>query len=404
MKYRILFVDDEPLVLQGLQRMLRTMRGDWEMEFISSGPAALERMAISPFDAVVADMRMPGMDGVEFLNEVLRLYPQTVRLILSGHADEQMVLRSVGITHQFLLKPCDQESLKTAVRRAFQVGASLCNPQLKQMVGRLGRLPSIPALYLKLVNQLQDPLIDLEVVAATVSQDIAMTAQILKLVNSAFFGLRRNISNADQAVTYLGVDTLKSLVLSAQAFSQFDGNVNHGFSMDQLWAHSLQVAAVARGIAREEGGASTLAEEAFAAGLLHDTGQLILAANLRTEYCDLIQRARAVPCPLEVMEAQAYGTTHAEVGGYLLGLWGLPTPIVEAIMLHHHPRLSPVSSFTALTAVHVAEALCAATAGSAEANAETHPDLDYLTALGLAGRLDRWREVAAETSWSTTSL
>lgn len=404
MKYRILFVDDEPLVLQGLQRMLRTMRADWEMEFINNGPAALERMAAAPFDAVVADMRMPGMDGVEFLNEVLRRHPQTVRLILSGHADEQMVLKSVGIAHQFLLKPCDQESLKTAVRRAFQVGSSLGNPQLKQMVGRLGRLPSMPSLYLKLVKQLQDPRIDLDVIAATISQDIAMTAQILKLVNSAFFGLRRNISNADQAVTYLGVDTLKSLVLSAQAFSQYEGNVDQGFSLDQLWAHSLQVAAVARGIAQEQGGATTLAEEAFAAGLLHDTGQLVLAANLRTEYNDLIQRARALHCPLEVMEARAYGTTHAEVGGYLLGLWGLPTPVVEAILLHHQPRLAPGSSFTALTAVHVAETLCAATAGSAGANAESHPDLEYLAALGLAGRLDRWREIAAETSWSTTSL
>ena len=119
MKHHILFVDDEILVLQGLQRLLRSMRHEWEMDFVTSGAAALERMATKPVDVVVADMRMPGMNGAELLCEIMKRHPQTVRLILSGQADEELVMKCVGITHQYLSKPCEPEALKAAVNRVF---------------------------------------------------------------------------------------------------------------------------------------------------------------------------------------------------------------------------------------------------------------------------------------------
>ena len=157
MKKRILFVDDDPLVLQGLQRMLRSMREEWEMEFVESGPIALEAMAKSPFDVVVSDMRMPGMNGAELLNRVMKLHPNTIRFILSGHADQDLVMQCVGTTHQYLAKPCEPDALKATIRRASALGQSLQNGQLKSLVSRIERLPSLPSLYLKVVQKLQDP-------------------------------------------------------------------------------------------------------------------------------------------------------------------------------------------------------------------------------------------------------
>jgi HD-like signal output (HDOD) protein/CheY-like chemotaxis protein len=387
MKQRILFVDDEPLVLQGLQRMLRPMRPEWEMDFATSGAAALECLAASPCDVVVADMRMPGMNGAQLLNEVMRRHPQTVRLILSGHADEDLILKCVGITHQYLSKPCDSEALKAAVRRASAVGVSLNNPRLKQLVCQVDRLPSVPALYMEMVERLQNPEINLSDIATTISRDIAMTAKILKLVNSAFFGLRREITGAEEAVAYLGVNTLKTLVLSIHAFTQFEGKRAGTFSLEQLWAHSLQVASLARRIAQAGGMPATLTEETFVAGMLHDVGQLVLAANLGSQYDAVLERVRQERLPLESVEGSVFGTTHAEVGGYLLGLWGLPVPVVEGIALHHQPRLCPAMGFSPLTAVHVAEALCQSVA----------PDLEYLAALGLTEQIPAWQSAAAET-------
>jgi len=398
MKHHILFVDDEPLVLQGLQRMLRPMRNEWEMEFATGGPAALERMAQASFDVVVADMRMPGMNGVELLNEVLKRHPQTVRLILSGHADEELIMKCVGITHQYLSKPCDPEALKAAVNRAFTVGVCLNNPRLKELVCKVDRLPSVPSLYMEMVEQLKDPEVDLSAIASTISKDIAMTAKILKLVNSAFFGLRRGITNADEAVAYLGVNTLKTLVLSIHAFAQFEGKRNGKFSLEQLWAHSLQVAGAARLIARAEDAPARLVEEAFVAGMLHDAGQLVLATNLGSQYDAVIAQAHASRSPLESAEAAAFGTTHAEVGGYLLGLWGLPVPVVEAIALHHQPSLSQATGFSALTAVHVAEALCPSADGRPGGSGIVSPDLEYLAAQGLRDRLVAWQAAATEAT------
>src|SRR5262245_37814840 len=98
---KILFVDDEPNVLQGLERMLRSMRHEWEMQFAMSGPAALERLAEQTFDVIVSDMRMPGMTGAQLLTEVSQRHPHIVRIILSGQADQEDILRSVGPTHQY---------------------------------------------------------------------------------------------------------------------------------------------------------------------------------------------------------------------------------------------------------------------------------------------------------------
>lgn len=396
MKHRILFVDDEAFVLQGLQRMLRPLRDEWDMDFVTSGAAALEHLARTPVDVVVADMRMPGMNGAELLNEVMKRHPQTARLILSGHADEELIMKCVGITHQYLSKPCEQQALKTAVHRAFAVGDSLNNPRLKQLVCQIDRLPSIPALYMEMVEQLQNPEVDLEDIAATVAKDIAMTAKILKLVNSTFFGLRREISSTGEAVAYLGVSTLKTLVLSIHAFTQFQGARHTAFSLEPLWTHSLQVAAAARQLAHLQGVSPVLREQAFVAGMLHDAGQLILAANLATQYREVIAHAHATQTPLELAETAAFGTTHAEVGGYLLGLWGLPVAVVEAITLHHQPLRAPSSDFSPLTAVHVAEALCPPATGPEAPPPARTPDLDYLARLGLADRVADWKAALAD--------
>ncbi len=402
MKYRILFVDDEPLVLQGLQRMLRALRQEWEMEFVNSGARALEQLAHGRFDAVVTDMRMPGMNGAELLNEVMRRHPQTVRLVLSGQADENLILKCVGVTHQYLAKPCDLDALRSAVHRAVTAGASLNNPSLKAIVCKLDCLPSIPSLYSQLIKVLEDPKVNLEEVAAIITRDIAMTAKILKLVNSTYFGLSRGLTDVGEALAYLGINTLKTLVLTIHAFSQFEGERRaREFCPDRLWAHSLEVAATARQVAQQENAPTLLVEQAFVAGMLHDIGQLIFAINLPSQYDQVLQTARSDRIPLHRAEAAAFGATHAELGGYLLGLWGLPALIVEAIALHHAPRLAAGTAFSALTAVHIAEAFhpheSAPPADPSEPAPDTTPDMGYLEALGLADRLSLWKNAALES-------
>jgi putative nucleotidyltransferase with HDIG domain len=403
MKKSVLFVDDEPLILQGLERILRGLRNEWDMHFVANGEEALAFMATTPIDVVVTDMRMPGMNGAELLNLVMQRYPQTVRIILSGYSDQSLVLRCVGSTHQYLSKPCEAETLRTTVARAVQLEASLESNHLRTLIGRMDRLPSLPSIYVEIVRRMQDPDVTLEDIGASLSKDLGMTAKILKLANSAFFGLRREVSSPMEALTYLGVDTVKSLVLTVQAFSQFEGGQLKGFPFQRLWSHSLTVATAANLIARMEAGDAKLAQEAFAAGILHDLGKLVLAFNFPDAYSRVLKDYQERKLPLCDIERNVFEADHATVGGYLLGLWGLPVPVVEAIALHHEPAKSPTMSFCPLTAVYAANTLVNEADGTPAGTAETEAGLKYLAERGLESRVNDWKhalalEPAAETS------
>jgi putative nucleotidyltransferase with HDIG domain len=357
-KQKILFVDDEPMVLQGLQRLLRPFRLEWEMAFASNGQEALAMLADQTFDVIISDMRMPGMNGAELLKEVMRRHPAMVRIVLSGHADGELVAQCVGVAHQYISKPCDPEQLKAMIRNACLLSGRLVDDEVRKVIGAIDRLPIVPKLYLELKEALRDEEIDSRALGAIIKQDIGMTANILKLVNSSFFGLRRVISDAQEAVAYLGIDTIKTLVLSHSVFEQSKPITTQCFSLPDLWHHSMTVAAGARAIARAEGLEKAAQEEAFVGGILHDVGVLILASNFPETYDKVASLVVTEKLLMPTAEQEFFGVTHAEVGAYLLGLWGLPAPILKTVSLHHRVHLEDESQMTPLISVHAADVLC----------------------------------------------
>ena len=152
----ILFVDDEPVLLDGLRRSLRSMRNEWTMMFAGSGEEALKVLEQAPFDIVVSDMRMPKMDGAQLLNEVQRRYPHIVRIVLSGYSDKEMIFHSIRATHQFLAKPCEPEQLKTTIRRACALQDVLKNEVLRALVTGMPAIPSLPTILLEINRQAID--------------------------------------------------------------------------------------------------------------------------------------------------------------------------------------------------------------------------------------------------------
>ncbi len=389
---RILCVDDEPKVLEGIQRMLRSMRHEWDMVFAQSGQDALSILAEQPADVVISDMRMPGMDGVQLLTEVMQRYPQIVRIALSGHSEREMNLRAVGPTHQYLAKPCDPELMKNVVARACALRGVLSKDALREAVSQMQSLPSLPQRYIEMVEELRSPDASMRRVGAIVRKDVGMTAKVLQLVNSAFFGLGRHITDPSEAAKFIGLDTLQALVLSVHVFSEFDHARATGLRLEKLWNHSMATGTLAKRIAAAEGCEAKLCDHALMAGILHDAGKLVLAANLPDEYGQAMAKARDTAVATWEAEEQIFGTTHAEAGAYLLGLWGLPDPIVEALAFHHRPNECLATTFTPLTAVHVANALVHEADSAAEDRDPSRLDTDYLAQTGLADRLSAWRE------------
>lgn len=391
----ILFVDDEPKLLDGLKRMLFPYGDLWEMEFAASGAEALRMLAASNFDVIIADMRMPGMNGAELLKEVAKLYPHMVRMILSGTWEQDLRMQAAMIAHQYLSKPCDPEVLKATLDRAFALREVLVEPALRALIARTTTLPSAPAIYQELMRVLQAPDTSAQQIATMLGWDIGMTAKILQLVNSAFFGLRRHITSPEDAVMFLGVDTVKALALSVSAFSSFNSSKCPRFSIEDLQQHSAAVAAIARGIAKSQNVSKTALDDSFVAGLLHDVGQLVLVAHHPEQYHRVLSAVAAGDRTAADAEREIFGTTHAEVGSYLLGLWGLPDSVVEAVAFHHHPSRCPEEHFGPVAAVHVANVL-------AEMQPDGRPapghelDSAYLARIGAADQLLVWSELASK--------
>lgn len=396
-KTRILFVDDEPKVLDGLQRMLRSMRNEWDIDTASSGEEALVKMERAAFDVLVSDMRMPGMDGAQLLTEVMQRYPHVIRIILSGQSDQETILRSVGPTHMYLSKPCDAALLKSTVQRVLALRGILENEELRRLISRLKTLPSLPVAYTEIIAELNKSEPSLERIGTIVARDVAMTAKIMQMVNSAFFGFYSHVSSPMQAVRILGTDKIRSLVLSAHIFSQFANLQVERFGIEALWNHSLRVGLTAKAITLQAGGDALLAEESFMAGLLHDAGRLVLVANLTGDYETMLADLKTSPQALEQAECSRFGASHAEIGAYLFGLWGLANPLLEAIAFHHRPNRAGNPHFSPLTAVHAADAI--------DQNSYPDPifppaeaDAQYLESLNLGGRLLEWRKLAEDIS------
>lgn len=388
---RVLFVDDDPNVLQGLQRMLRPFRHEWEMRFANGAQEALLAMSQAPVDVLVTDMRMPGMDGAELLAEVVQRYPQTIRIALSGQTDKELALRITCKAHQFLAKPCDATVLRGTIVRALALRELLASKPLEQLVTGLHTIPSMPALYEAISAELQSPDASLARVGEIIASDLGMTAKILQLVNSAFFGLRRHVSNPAQAASLLGLEMLKALVLSIHVFSMIKAADLPGFTVEALWQHSLVTARLAQRIAETLESPRTVVDDSFMAGMLHDAGRLILAGNLPEQYAKVCQQVFNSERDLLEAEREIFGASHEAVGAYLLGLWALPDNIIEAIAFHHTPSACPSSSFSPLTAVHVANVL--------SRQADSSPifrcafDTAYLDRIGMSDRLESWSEI-----------
>jgi HD-like signal output (HDOD) protein len=361
------------------------------MEFAGNGEAALTLIGLKAFDVVVTDMRMPGINGAQLLNQVLRQHPQTIRIILSGYADLRDSINCAGFTHQFLEKPCSLDYLKDCLKRVIAVKSRLASEKLGTLAAGLTNLPTLPELYLEITDALQSPTASAQRIAEIAGKDPALAAKLLQLSNSAFFGFSRRVFSVTEAVQLLGVGIIQSLALAVPLFSSFSRQKCPNFPIDQIWSHSTQTGKLAHWILDAQLHNAYLAEQAFCAGLLHDVGKIILAAGLPDEYSAVLREFQTAGAPLIEVERKYFQATHAEVGAYLLALWGLPIPLVEAVACHHHPRHCGTHELCLAGAVHIANALQHSQADHPDM-AASPVDAAYLKQVNLEQQFEIWRK------------
>ena len=402
---RILFADDQQKNVADLRQMAKGLGQDWESEIVESGTQALAALGRECFDVVVSELTISDIDGVQLLKKAKELCPGSVRLILSEQADRELVLRATKYAHQIIPKPIEPIAFRKVVENSLGLHKILDNQTMRERLANVESLPSPPKLYNELVSELQSETSSMQNIADLVSQDVSITAKMLQLVNSAYFGMATHIESPQHAVSLLGLDTLQSLVLAVGVFDQFEDPKFPGFSIDSIYDHSMAVGANSRNLANCLGLQKRESEDSLMAGMLHDVGKLVLLKHFQPELKEALELASEQSIPLHEAEKEVLGVTHSEIGAHLLSLWGLQDSILEAVALHPSPKNAMNPMVNVLTAVHIAYALDQDSDRGDQNEDHTALDMQYLKELDLSGQLKFFRrlcEIESTEERSTT--
>jgi HD-like signal output (HDOD) protein/CheY-like chemotaxis protein len=407
-KPHILFVDDEPRVLDGLRRMLRGQRNRWEMSFAGGGAEALALLGERHCDVVVSDLRMPEIDGAALLEKVRTMAPDTARIILSGQTSADNVMRVMTLAHQFLNKPATSDEIIEAIEMVLGAHKTTStSTDITSDAFSVSSLPSPPALLAELFNVLEDEKASASSIGKVIEGDPAVAAKILNLANSSACTAGRRLADVTQAVALLGTDVVRGLVLLHDIVNVFAEGVHLPAAwLDALNTHSVQCAQLTNRLSTGK----PWAPHAFTAGLLHEVGQLVLATSRPDQFGIIVNEWRqageatettdtgestpeaegkAAPalCDLEIA---GLGTSHSDAGASLLSLWGLPADIIEAAA-GHAQTATPTTAKDLTAAVTLAHAVVEQELGPVCGTRPNSP-LDEKT-LGVAERdhIQRWR-------------
>ncbi|MFK7994305.1 MAG: HDOD domain-containing protein [Granulosicoccus sp.] len=393
---KILFVDDEPAILEGLQDLLRGHRRRWDMTFICGGEAAMTAMNDSVYDVVVSDVRMPGVGGVDVLEYAKDNHPQSLRIALTGFSDEQSTIKLTRLAQRYLRKPCSLEDLDDVISGDFGLIKAFDNDMVKELVGKAGRITATQSNHQKLLKLLDTENSSIDEIISIVEQDVALTAKVLQLVNSSFFRRQREIHSAREAVGYLGADILRSLALANQMFEMTkELQTFPGFDPNALQRHCALTSTIARELVPD----IELSTVAFTAGLLHDVGKLIIAREKPELIPELVGAFDGMSNSWVDADSERaiLGCTHAEVGGCILNLWGVPTAIVEAVTFHDQPANIFTREFDAIGIVHISNYLAHwVSEDIVDERIESKLDRNYLEARKVCDLLDGWMEQAID--------
>lgn len=393
---RVLLVDDEREILDALKALLRRERRHYELFFFERGHEALEFLHAHGADVLVCDLKMPELNGCALLQRVSEDHPETARVLFSGAGREEAI-RLAPYAHQFLPKPCEPQIFRAVIQRACAIQGALSNPVMRAALGGIGSLPSPPRTYLELAQALEGDEVNLGSVSRIVERDPAVSAKVLQLANSAFFCPPRPLRRISDAVHRLGITTIGALVAGIDAF----GRVARPLDVPELSPSVLQDRAVRTSLLCKAIAPPHLRDEAMLAGVLHDVGLLALSATRGDLLARCVEIARERGSPRHQAERETFGFTQSAAGGYLLGLWGLPNVIVEAVLGHQEPHRLEGDALDAATIVHVAANLVLAT--DTGVDPRTIVDTDHLARLGVADRFPAWMACARSQAAEGTS-
>ncbi|HEX8343602.1 MAG TPA: response regulator [Actinoplanes sp.] len=383
-KPRALFVDDEPRILDGLRRSLRGKRREWDMAFVSDGAEALEVLAQAPHDVIVSDMRMPGMDGAELLTNVSQRHPQVARVVLSGHIEPEAAVSVAVAGHRFLTKPSDADGVVAVIEQLLVRTSRTHQDEARRIAGGVRAIPALPE-HTDGIVALLAPDADLSFAVRTAMHDVGLTAKLLQLSNSRFFGSRPRNSSVESIVNAMGVPMVQAVAGAGHALrptAQWDSAIEE--HLRAAWRHSVATACLVDFVASPAN-----RPHAQAAALLQDVGRLVCLAAVGDG------RQAGVDLAAETRD----GVPFRDVGVELLHLWGLPPPIVTAVAQRDTPQSPDPSGLGVAAAVRTAHLLIEQAESARTGGGPNAEELAQLLAHPqMRAQSVDWRRAAEEAS------
>jgi HD-like signal output (HDOD) protein/ActR/RegA family two-component response regulator len=350
----LLFVDDEENVLSSLRRTF--FDTDYELLFATSGQEGLDIIKKERVDMVVSDMRMPGMDGYSFLKAVKEKNPSIVRIILSGYAEKQTVLKAIvdGTAKAYLTKPWNNDNLRTEIAHFFEISDTLSKRGLSELINRIGKMPVLPESYQNVIKLIEEDT-EIDKIATFIAQEPGYAVKLLAIANSSFYGVK--VGSVKQAIIYLGLDTVKNIILSSEIFEVFRSAGIYKEHLDAVWEHSKLTSKILHMLYFQVH-MKRMPEDYSSAGLLHDIGRLLILRYLPSEFSRILNVLKENPKrSLIEAESEVMGAGHTHLGGYLLEWWNLPNCLVETCLYHHTPQNQAVNNKEIMALCHMADIL-----------------------------------------------
>lgn len=394
---KVMFVDDDVKVLEALRRMLFGRRDVWQMRFVSDPDEAIEGLHTEPADLVISDLQIPDMDGMVLLDHVREHFPETIRYVLTGVMDHPSLARALRCAHHVIAKPCRPPELYEVMQRAEAIMLRMKKLKKASLMSGLDKLPVMPSIHQQALEMIDSPTVSLRHLGKLIAEDGGMSARVLQLANSAYLGRPGTIRDPVQAAVFLGIKTVKAMILTEGLFARLDPNLVKTFGMTELQLHAMRVGELARRIGADLNFGTEKTEAAATAGMLHDAGKIILLSQQKDLFIEALSRSRQQGRPLYETEQELMGISHAELVGAMLQLWAMPADIIEAAACHHDPLdascvLSASHTPTLADIVYLADAIDHRLCSSSVDGASPEVDQQRLRFFSLNDYLPHWIE------------
>lgn len=350
---KVLLVDRDVFEIE---KAVSVLRKNYDVITATNVQEAFELMQNENIDMIFADFKMIMPDGKSLLLKVKEKFPNVIRVILGGKEEDSVIFNAIqqNIAKTCILKPWDQNILVLA-NKIFETEERLKKSDLFSYIINLNELPTIRASYQKII-ELIDSDSEMQDIADAIGSDPSMAAKLLRVANSTYYGVKTN--SIKQAVTYLGMKNIRDLVLSTSIFDMFNTKDVPERVFQPLWQQSFTCSKIVSATYKMLG--KSAPAHASLAGLLINIGSIFLLKRFDKRYMNIIQEVKQLnreksEVTIENLEIEAFGSTHSQVGGYLLNWWEIPYTIVEAAIYHHNPFNKNVIDKELLSIVHIAE-------------------------------------------------